>query len=201
MHDPDTPKQQASRWLQEVLSHTGWNAARLAREAGLAPSTISRGIDPDSKFVPTIPTLQAVARAAKMAPPAELDPSMPQPGLAEAEIVVIEAIKQWCGLTLTPNQWVARVTSRVLDLLGLLPGDEVLLDQAETAQSGDIVCVQVYNLERGNADTVLRRYDPPYVTTETTDPVARARPLLIDNERAKVMAVMIRMTRLRTAAH
>lgn len=198
----ETTKQQAARWLQQVLDHTGWNAARLAREAGLSPSTISRGIDRESKFVPTLPTLQAVARAAKLPPPPELNPAgYHAPGFAdEPEVVALPSLTSWCGMPLNNHQWVARVTSRSLDLLGLLPGDEVLLDQTATAQAGDVVCVQTYNLDRNTAETVLRHYAPPYVTTETTDPAARERPLLVDNERTKIMAVMIRMARLRTAA-
>jgi hypothetical protein len=52
------------RWMTRQLSRTHWSAERWAREAGLAPTTVTRAMSPSYKSISSVPTLHALARAA-----------------------------------------------------------------------------------------------------------------------------------------
>lgn len=63
----------AREFLKEAIAASGLTAAKLARRAGIAPSTISRPLnDPDYAFVPRPATLEKIAHAAGVAPPERL---------------------------------------------------------------------------------------------------------------------------------
>ncbi|MFZ4165202.1 hypothetical protein [Brevundimonas sp. NPDC058933] len=68
MSDEDM-KEPVIRMIRTIMEETGWSASRLAREAQLSPSTITRALDPNSAFVPSrvtvsklMPLLEAQAR-------------------------------------------------------------------------------------------------------------------------------------------
>lgn len=62
------------------------------------------------------------------------------------------------------------VTSRALELDGILPGDIVFIERnGERARPGDIVLVEVQNHAQSPKSTIIRRYDPPVVTPHTMD--------------------------------
>ena len=77
--------------------------------------------------------------------------------------------------------------------------DEDCGDFSETVppRSGDVVAAQVYNLERGTAETKLRVYEAPFLTTRTMDPASTDRPLFVDNERVHVAGTVVRSLRVR----
>lgn len=52
------------RWMARQLERTGWSAERWAREASLAPTTVTRAMSPHYHSVSSVPTLHALARAA-----------------------------------------------------------------------------------------------------------------------------------------
>lgn len=62
--DPETEdiRDRMARAVRMVMDHTGQSASQVARKAGVAPSTITRLLDPDGKFVPTNATVQKLGR-------------------------------------------------------------------------------------------------------------------------------------------
>ena len=78
----------ARAWLLEAMEKTNLKASQLAREAGVAPSTLTRFLnatsDPDAigiKYALSTRTLQAIADVAKMTLPEKLrDISEAAPG-------------------------------------------------------------------------------------------------------------------------
>lgn len=64
-NEPEAPgpaygRPEVRRLIESVMKGRGWSAARLAREAGVAPSTITRALDPDGAFMPTLRTIQKI---------------------------------------------------------------------------------------------------------------------------------------------
>ncbi len=188
-------------WLLEVLRITGMKPTPLAKQAGLAPSTLLRALDPDQPSALERRSIKKIVDTFGVPGPYLPDaPAHRPPGFAEAELLEPDGpVALFAGEPMTANQFVRVVNTRALDLAGYVPRDDILLDMAETPSAGDIVAAQVYNLARGTAETVLRIYDPPYLTLRSTDPGAQAKPLLVDTERVKIMAVAIKVLRRRAA--
>ncbi|MEO1797731.1 MAG: helix-turn-helix domain-containing protein [Pseudomonadota bacterium] len=70
-----------------------------------------------------------------------------------------------------------------LALRGFIPGDLVLVDsrRPELAKAGDAVVAQVYERHQGNAKTVFRLFEPPFLLS--VDPMmSDAKPLIVDRE-------------------
>lgn len=51
---------EAIRLIRSVMNAREWSAARLAKEAGVAPSTITRALDPNGQFMPSMRTIQKI---------------------------------------------------------------------------------------------------------------------------------------------
>lgn len=176
-------------WLHEVMQITGLKPTPLAKEAGLAPSTLLRALDPDS---PTTLERRSISRIVKAF-------GVPEPGEPRARSpqtmdLVAPSAEQKAPNDLAPNQYLRAAGSRVLDLAGILPGDLLRLDMGLPPQAGDIVDAQIYGPQRG-AETVLRLYDPPYLVTRSSDPATPAKPLLVDGERIRIAAVVVQVVR------
>lgn len=66
---PKSVKQQQAavvRWMESQLDRLGWSAEQWARAAGLSPTTVTRALTPAPKSVSSVPTLHALARAARV---------------------------------------------------------------------------------------------------------------------------------------
>lgn len=62
-------KEHVVELVRVILRNKGWSAARLAREIGVAPSTITRALDPEVQFLPSARTLNklvAIVRLVRM---------------------------------------------------------------------------------------------------------------------------------------
>jgi SOS-response transcriptional repressor LexA len=76
---------EAREFIRRALEVTGWKPYRLAKVAGIAPTTITRPLnDPDFKFVPKQATLNKIAEAA----------GLTAPTVTEASLAV-EPVSQW----------------------------------------------------------------------------------------------------------
>lgn len=51
------------RWMDRQLARLDWRPERWAREAGLAPTTVTRAMSDNYNSVSSVPTLHALARA------------------------------------------------------------------------------------------------------------------------------------------
>jgi transcriptional regulator with XRE-family HTH domain len=171
-------------------------ATRVATEAGLSPSTLSRllkGISAPNAS--TITKLQKYSGISFFGG----GPSAPLTfrGLAEdavpfdaksADPAVSAAIKALIGGRKAADPWTMR--TRALERIGYLPGDIVIVDLGRLPEAGDAVCAQVYDWRRAAAETVMRVYEPPYLVAASLDEGLR-RPLVVDNDQVVIKGVLL----------
>lgn len=61
----DAQRDLTTEYIRAVMEYHGWSAAELARRAGVAPSTITRALDPEVKFVPSSRTMTKIRAASE----------------------------------------------------------------------------------------------------------------------------------------
>lgn len=176
-------------WLTDVMRRTGLKPTPLARRAGLAPSTLIRALDSDN---PSLLERRSITKIVQTF-------GVPEPGRGTAtgffaeDLLPCDHIAPSEGSDLTANQYLRLVGTRVLDLAGYLPGDLLTLDMSARPIEGDAVDAQVY--DRTGAETLLRYYDPPYLVTRTTQDALAAKPMLVDGERVRIAAIVVKSQR------
>jgi AraC-like DNA-binding protein len=187
-------------WLQQLREATDLPLTRIAAEAGLAESTLTRLFSRSYTGTLHALTIEALKRRFRVPGPDQAA----QGGLRETEATpyVADGAGPWGGAVqallrahAAADPWVLR--TRALDLAGYLPGDIVVLDLNAAAQSGDVVCAQVYDFERMKAETIWRLYDPPYLVAASTDPSLR-RPF--SDASVSIKGVVVAQLRLRRTA-
>lgn len=186
-------------WLRRLLAERGQSAHALAKDAGVAASTLSRFLnDPAYTGTLSTTTLDKIARAAgevpgriaSVSPAPATDSTAPSGGgFAEADAEPYAAGAAHAPFALPPGADVWRVTGRTLDLAGYLPGDCIVVDGHTRPVSGDIVCAQAVDPETGTARTVLRKYVPPYLVAVSTAADGEP-PIQADPERVSIMGVV-----------
>jgi hypothetical protein len=200
---PDLPRdeetsRQHREYLRRVIAHTRKPPTRIAKEVGVAPSTLTRLLNENSTatlHARTISRLQEYSGVSLFGG----DPSLPSTfrGLAEdavpfdaksADPAVSAAIKALIGGRQAADPWTMR--TRALERRGYLPGDIVIVDLGRRPEAGDAVCAQVYDWRRGAAETVMRVYDPPYLLEASLDEQLR-KPLVVDNEQVIIKGVLL----------
>jgi hypothetical protein len=125
--------------------------------------------------------------------PAIADTQFFPPGFSEPELLPLEVPSPvFAGFSLSPDQYVKRLNTRALELLGYLPGAKVLFDMSVQPVVDDIVEAQIYNHARGTAETILRLYDPPYIVARTADPGVNQKPQLVDGVNVRIVAVALK---------
>lgn len=182
-------------WLEQAMRTQGLKPTPFAKAAGLAPSTLLRALDPDSPTSLERASITKIARRFNIAPPGAMLTAAPA-GFAEDLVAFDDPPATFCGTPLTADQFVRRTGTRALELSGLLPGDLLLFDMAAAPRAGDAVAANLYG--HGGAITALRLYEPPYLVTRTMHDDAHAKPLLVEDDRVRIMATMV--TSLRTRA-
>ena len=185
------------------MARTGLRATPLAQRAGIAPSTLLRALDPDRPTSLERRTIERLADATGVAPPWNAAPG--GGGFSDADTAPWSAADDAASpvdqAPLPVDQYWKVVRTRALELAGILPGDLLLFDQSLDANADDVVEAQVYSLDSRTAETVLRLYEPPTLVTRTMDPALTgrpvARPLIVDGERVRIVAVMLKVSRVR----
>ena len=199
----ENPRRKQIAWLEGILAHKGWNRTRLAREAGIDPSTLSKFFnDPEAKAQLQANSIDRIWHISGIRP-YETSPAPRQEGLSDreaepyeftaetaADILPLAALKNGRN---GAEFWIMR--SRALEHEGYLPGDILLVDLNATPVSGDAVCAQVYD-RHGNAETVMRIYEQPYLVAASSDPAVR-RPLIADDDHVVIRGVIIASVRPR----
>lgn len=191
-------KHDSKEWLRAVARYMNQSMSELALNSGLAASTLTRFInDRSGKLTVTERTLDAVALYSGIAKNV-LPGQRRLPGFGESEAVPFgqqeERLPDWVATAVEARKhhrngieaWVMK--GWALDLLGILPGDIVLIDQNRRPKAGDIVCAQLTDLATGHTETVMRRYDPPFLTTFSAKS-GPSRPEQVDDERVIVLGV------------
>lgn len=174
----------------------GLKPTPFAKEAGLAPSTLLRALDPETPTTLERGSISKIINRFAVPGPYVQQKPTSGPGFSEPDLAPLDdAPQSFLGAALAPNQYLRAVRSRALELAGYLPGDIVLFDMGVPARSGDAVDANLYS--GIGAETVFRVYEAPYIVTRTMDASARAKPLLVDEERVRIMATCIASLRKR----
>lgn len=178
-------------WLREAVRSSGFTATEVARRAGLSSTTLTRPMR-QGAYNSTISThtIDKVAEVTGYPPPEGLGrPRMRAArGFAEPDAVPYKAPERADLAAGAGRDWWL-IKSRALDLDGYLPGDRVLVDLKERPRPGDVVVAQMVS-ERGEPETVFRKFEPPFLFTRSTQPES-GKPILVDYERVSIMGVVI----------
>lgn len=178
-------------WLQKVIRGSGLSATEIARRAGMATTTLTRFLNnPEHQSVPSLVTIEKVARVTKYAPPPGLGVAADGIGFSEPEISPYQGAAT--GDEEAGDWW--EIGSRVLDLEGFMPGDRVLVSLRQPPRAGSVVVAQIVARGGEEVETVFRKYEPPFLTARST--VAnQPKPVLIDPEKVSIMGVVLRLHR------
>lgn len=196
-------RQKQVDWIDAHLAMRGWTLTELSRRARVASTTLTRWRaeeGEDKGHVLSSRTVAAIervlgARAYEM-PTADgraFAESEAEPYRAESGTAAEAAVAAITGGRNAVDPWILR--TRSLDLRGYLPGDVVIVDLNARPGAGDVVCAQVYDWQRGRAETVFRIYEPPVLVAASTD-AAQARPYVIDDQTVMVRGVVTGSLRL-----
>lgn len=197
-------KDEQVRWVRAVMAHLGGlSANELAKRAGFSASTLQRPLnDPSWPHAMSATTLAKIADAAGLKPMEY--PSRGGFGEIEAEPFVFEetdaigqnfdrAVRELTRGRNGRDAWTMR--SRALENAGVLPGDVMIVDQNMTAMPKDLVCAQVYDWPRMQAETVFRVYEPPFLLTASSQ--GTTRPLMVDGDKIVIRGVVDAVLRRR----
>ncbi len=191
---PDTKE-----WLRAVAAYMNQSLSELALNSGIAASTLTRYInDRSNTLTVTDRTIEAVSKYTGI-PRTVMPGQRKLPGFGESEAVPYDARQEeplpaWVRAAIAAHKgnrngveaWVMK--GWTLDMLGILPGDILMIDQNKRAKAGNIVCAQITDLATGRAETVMRRYEPPFLLTYSSK-LGPARPEQVDDERVIIMGV------------
>jgi hypothetical protein len=187
-------------YLRRVIAHVDKPATRIAKEIGVAASTLTRLLNaPEASTATlharTISKLQEFSGISLFG--GDTSTAQGPRGLAEdavlfdvtnADPAVSAAIKALIGGRQAADPWTIR--TRALEGVGYLPGDIVIVDLGRRPEPGEVVCAQVYDWGRVAAETVMRIYEPPFLVAASLDEQLR-RPLMVDNERVIIKGVVL----------
>jgi hypothetical protein len=196
------PADEQRVWLRAILERLKIAPTALAQKAGLAQPTITRFLnDKTATHALSARTIAAIKRASGMtygpdprpvgARDREAIPFSPKSSgdvadMVRAAIAGRNAIDPWT------------MHSRALETAGYIPGDVMIVDLNATPQPGDVVCAQLYDWARSNAQTVFRLWEPPYLTPATHDPKLR-QIYPVDNHNVVMKGVVMATIRPRQA--
>jgi transcriptional regulator with XRE-family HTH domain len=196
-------QQEQQRWLQEIVNATGMKLSQIAVRAGVSDTTLTR-LANDETYGGTLSplTIERIKESLRVPGPEEYGARRPGgfAGFAEAERfdgerepqALAAAVMTLIGDRPAIDPW--RLKTEALIEAGYLPGDIVLVDLNATPEPQDAVCAQVYDWQRGAAETVWRVFDPPFLVGAARDRTAY-KPLLVDNERVVVKGVLMESLR------
>lgn len=191
-------------WLVAVARHMNLSPSQLALNSGMAASTLTRYLNDKTNTVGvTQGTVEKVARYSGFRP--NQLPGRGRAGLVEPDSIplaqddtvwpkwvlsAIEAVKNGKNGI---EAWVMK--GAALDSLGILPGDIVIIDQNSRPKSGDIVLAQIIDPLAGTAETVLRFYQAPFITSHSMR-LGPQRPEQVDEERVAIVGTSIGTIRI-----
>lgn len=183
-------------WIDTITARKGWTRTRLAREAGVATTTITRLYDDSYTGTMNAASIAKIARASGIPAPRNFGGEFTEAGPpAEPEAVQLETPTDAYGRHLAQSQsvWIAQTLA--LASLGLMPGDRFVIDSAITPQTRDIVLVKAFN----EPAPLLRVYADGFAVTPLYL-VDGTRRLWIDGSNVAVIGTLIESWRGRTAA-
>ena len=192
----DRKLEELQEWLSAVCKKVNMKPTPLANHIGVSPSTLTRPLnDPNYSGTLSTPTIAKLVSLSGIPAPASIS-GIESPGFNDGEIVHFDRGNADISmLSATSNaQDIWTVCTDLLDLEGYLPGDHVVIDMNESPRRGDIVMAQIYHGD--SAETVFRKFDPPFLVASTTNRKA-PKPVYVDNEHVVIMGVAMSSWRTR----
>lgn len=193
---------QQREWLKEIVKVTGNSLSTIAAKANVSDTTLSRLVNSASyDGVLSAVTITRITEAYQLPGPEEYAGRRPMMGgFSEAERFdaasdpagIATIVQAMLGNRPSSDAWLLK--TEALEEVGYLPGDVVIVDTKGTPAAQDAVCAQVYDFQRGAAQTVWRVYDPPFLVAASRDRTAH-KPLLVDGDRVRIMGVVEKMVR------
>lgn len=181
-------------WIERILEVRKWTKTHLAKEAGVAQTTITRLFRDDYLGAMNSTTVAKIASVSGISAPRNLGlADSIAGGFREPEVTPL-ASPALVESDPHVTEWL--VGGGALTLAGYVAGDRIWVHDSMAPEQGDVVLAQVYNLDSGTAETVMRLFNPPYLTTASISLEDR-KPLLIDGERVLIRGVIIRSERQR----
>jgi hypothetical protein len=204
----DIDRVQLREWLRTVLLHLGWSGSDLAARIDRVPSTINRFLnDPVASHVLSPKTIKAIENATGFAPfsfpKIELAPKR---GFFEADAAHFEftqngddqdlevCVRAILAAKSTSDPWVLK--TRALEYAGFLVGDVLIVNLSEKARPHDLVCAQIYDWDKGRAETVFRIYEPPYLLSASAA-AEFVKPYVVDDDSVVIKGVVTHSVRPR----
>jgi DNA-binding Xre family transcriptional regulator len=193
----DQTSRQHREYLKWVIAQTGKKPTPLAKEIGIAASTLTRVLKEGSTTTLRADTISKLQEYMSLFVSGDSPAAPGRRGLAEdavpfdaesADPVVSAAIRALIGSREDADSRTIR--TRALEGLGYLPGDIVIVDLRRKPVRGDVVCAQVSELGRSEPETVMRIYQPPVLVAATFDEQLR-RLLWVDDPRVKIEGVVL----------
>jgi len=196
-------QQRQRAWLAEVVAATKLKPSQIADAAGVSDTTLTRLLNnPEYKGTLSQITIDRIKSTYKLPGPedyagtrrptllgfSEAERFDPKREKGELSRMVTAILQARPGV----DPW--RLKTNALELSGYLPGDVLFVDLNAIAKPQDAVCAQVYDWQRGSAQTVWRIFDPPFLVGSALDRTAY-KPLLVDNERVAVKGVIVESLR------
>lgn len=195
-------------WLRDVLTRSGLSQTELARRIKRDPSTLAKFLSTRARAGHTLQAdiIEAISRVTSIPTSRAIGAAAPT-GMREAEATPYQALpndgsdvaRMVASMLADRNAvdpWTIR--SRALETAGIMPGDVLLVDLNEHPRSGDVVCAQLYDAA-GDAETVFRIFERPFLTSATYDR-SLMRPHLVDDDRVVIRGTMITSIRPRLIA-
>jgi SOS-response transcriptional repressor LexA len=189
-------------WLQQIVKATGDSLSQIATKAHVSDTTLSRIVNnPGYDGVLSTVTITRITGTYQLPGPEEYAGRRPMlGGFAEAERFNAEndpdgiaaVVQAMLGARPISDAW--RLKTEALEQAGYLPGDVLIVDTTAAPVPQDVVCAQVYDWQRGGAQTVWRVYDPPFLVGVARDRTAH-KPMLVDNDRVIIKGVVDKMVR------
>lgn len=189
-------------FITTVLTKTGWSQTDLAHRAGLDPSTLSRFLTKTrGGHALRASTLQRIATASGL-PYGETKPqqtsgfeeSEAEPYLYAEEDGRTIAIRALCGNHKNVDAWT--LSSHAIEGLGYRAGDILLVGLGENPVPGDVVCAQIYDWNKGRAETIFRLYQPPALIAVTQD-INLLKPYILGDNTVAIKGVVLHTLRSR----
>lgn len=188
-----------------MAQHMAMSPSQLALKSGMAASTVTRYLNDDTgNLTVQQSTLEKIAALTGFRP--YQFPGRGRPGMAEPDAVPFDQDQarevDWVRSAVASlkagrngvDAWVMK--GAALDGMGVLPGDIVIIDQNMRPKPGDVVIVQLVDYLRGQAETVMRVWQPPFVCTHSLR-LGPQRPEQVDEERVQLAGTAIGFIRPR----
>ena len=201
----NTDQRETKDWIKAMASHMGLSPSRLALNAGMAASTVTRFLnDHSGKVGITQSTLESIAAYTGFRPhqfpgrgrmgvpepdavPLHLDSYVPPHWIQMAASVLTNAGR---GV----EAWVMK--GAALDGLGILPNDVLLIDTKAKPKTGDVVLAQVLDYSTRTEETIMRVYQAPFVVAHSIR-LGPVRPEHVDEDRVRIAGTSIGVLRAR----